>query len=72
MTTLGESLLNILVLEASQSDLLEFHLYLVDNFVARNSGSYPWVCELCGLKADADFDQVYYALKLKERQNGHS
>jgi len=72
MTTLGESLLKVLVLEASQRNLLEFHLYLVENFVTRNSESYPWVCELCGLKDKADFNQVYYALKLKERQNGHS
>jgi len=69
MTTLGESLLKTLVYEASQSDLLEFHLYLVENFVARNSESYPWVCELCGLKDNADFNQIYYALKLKERQD---
>jgi len=69
MATLGESLLNILVYEASQRDLLEFHLYLVENFVTRNSGSYPWVCELCGLKADSDFNQVYYALK-ERKDNG--
>lgn len=63
MSDLEKALLKQLRLQAGQRDLLGFIKWMVDHFIAKNRGTLPWACEVCGLPADADFEQIYKALR---------
>ena len=63
MTSLDKALLKQLKAQAGQRDLLGFIKWMVDHLIATNRGTLSWACGVCGLPADADFEQIYKKLR---------